>query len=45
MNEKNKIKKIKIFMTSFTKIDKEYNPIVITNAKDDILIDIDGKNT
>merc|ERR1711991_753488 len=26
-----------------TKIDAEYDPIVITDAKDDVLIDIDGK--
>ena len=45
MSEKNKIKKKdKDFLWHpFTKIDAEYDPIVITDAKDDVLIDIDGK--
>ena len=45
MSEKNKIKKKDkdYLWHPFTKIDKEYDPIVIKNAKDDILIDIDGK--
>ena len=45
MSEKNNIKKKdKDFLWHpFTKIDKDYDPIVITKAKDDILMDIDGK--
>ncbi|PDH56265.1 MAG: adenosylmethionine--8-amino-7-oxononanoate transaminase [alpha proteobacterium MED-G10] len=45
MSEKKNIKKKdKDFLWHpFTKIDKDYDPIVITKAKDDILIDIDGK--
>ncbi|MFL2675596.1 MAG: aminotransferase class III-fold pyridoxal phosphate-dependent enzyme [Alphaproteobacteria bacterium] len=45
MSEKKKIKKKdKDFLWHpFTKIDKGYDPIVITKAKDDILVDIDGK--